>query len=51
MTGPEVAAELGIGYEAVRNYLRRARKKKNVHSQLELNNYIIVSDSEEDTLP
>jgi DNA-binding NarL/FixJ family response regulator len=32
----EIAEELHVGYQAVRNYVRRASKKKDLHSQAEL---------------
>lgn len=51
MTGPQIAEDLGIGYEAVRNYMRRARKKTGLHSQGELATMVQPSEFEELTLP
>ena len=50
-SGPEIAKDLGIGYEAVRNYMRRIRAKKQVHSQREIANLVQVTEDEEITLP
>lgn len=51
MNGPEIAKDLGVGYEGIRNYLRRARRKQGVGSQRELVVCIAANDAEEETLP
>ena len=51
MNGRQVADDLNIGYETVRNYLRRARKKTGAHSQNDLIVIYRPYDIEEETLP
>ena len=51
MTGPQIAQDLHVGYEAVRNYLRRARRKTGCHTQAQLEAFASWPIEEEETLP
>ncbi len=53
MSAVAVARDLAIGYEGVRNYLRRIRKKLGLHSQRDIRMFMLQQfhEEEEYTLP